>query len=380
MPLLVTIALIVVLLSFLIIIHELGHYLAAKWMNIKVEEFGLGYPPRAKLLFHKWGTDFTLNYTPLGGFVRIYGDDSESIEKGLEIPPDTDPAELPEYRNHAFSQKPIWQRAVVLLGGVAVNFLFGALAFAAIYTKVGIPEPYGYVKVTAIEEGAPASQTALAVDDVLIGFRDREQTVVTPTNAEFTGYIAEHLGQEVTIVYQRNREEQSVPLRLRTKEEIPAGGGAMGVGIEDTRFVFYPLWQRPFRGIVVGTSESLKLGLLIVRGLGEMVGQIFTRGQIPDELSGPIGIVSETQKSGILEDGWLGRLNWMALISVNLAIMNLLPIPALDGGRTLFLLLEPVLGSDRRLRWERQANYYGMLFLLGMIVLISLKDIWKIFR
>lgn len=363
-------------MSVLVIIHEFGHFIAAKLVGVHVEEFGLGYPPRAKILFEKWQTKFSLNIIPLGGFVRLYGDDAETVEKGAQRPA------LPPgvTADNRYSQKSIPARMAILLAGVAVNFLFGIIAFAGIYSAVGIPTARGEVVVTDVMEESAAVVAGIQADDTIVAFiDDGGQRVVLSESEPLITFISEHPEKEVQLVIRRNAEEQVV---TATPEKLAQAGevqGRLGIGLSDSELRFYPWWQMPFRGVWVGITESIRLGGFILISLRDMVVTSFQEGQIPADLSGPVGIVDQTYQSGILQDGWLGRLNWMALISVNLAIMNLLPIPALDGGRALFLLTEPLLGKERRTRWEQWANNYGMMFLLALIVLITAKDVWQIF-
>lgn len=376
MMFLLTILWILVLLSILVIVHEFGHFFAAKMVGVHVEEFGLGYPPRAKILFEKWKTKFSLNIIPLGGFVRLYGDDAETVEKGGAQ------TDLPEGVTHEnrYSQKSIPARMTILLAGVVVNFVFGILAFAGIYSTIGIPAERGNVVVTNVVEGSAAAQAGFQSDDVITAFtNDEGQRISLSESQQFIEFVSDHPEKELQVFVRRGEEEQILLATPEKNEETGEVQGRLGVGLSDSELVFYPWWQMPFRGMLVGLQESIRLSGFILVSLKDMVVSTVQKGQVPSDLSGPVGIVDQTYQSGILQDGWLGRLNWMALISVNLAIMNLLPIPALDGGRALFLLTEPILGKDRRTRWEQWANNYGMMFLLALIVLITAKDVWKIF-
>lgn len=368
---------VLVLLSFLIIIHEIGHFLAAKWAGVHVEEFGLGYPPRAATLFTRWKTRFTLNVIPLGGFVRLYGDDSESVER---IEPESRTQAVSE--SQAYRNKSVWQRFVILMAGVTINFLFGVIAFAVVYSSVGIPQvtPYNAIVVEAVNEGSPASQVGLAPETRITAVQlpgASEPTSVT-TTSEFTDLIVQARGQEVQLtVDHADRDDEVVTVRVRIVDETPEGEGSLGISIADSdvELTFYPWWQMPWRGMLVGLEQSFELSRQILVSLAEMVRDGLTRGQLPTDLSGPVGIVDQTVDSGVLTSGWVGRFNWMAILSVNLAVMNLLPIPMLDGGRIVFLLLEPLIGAERRRRYEQQALGFGLAFLVLLIVVITWKDI-----
>ncbi|MCD8484873.1 M50 family metallopeptidase [Candidatus Woesebacteria bacterium] len=282
-------------------------------------------------------------------------------------------------KKNAFSEKSLFARLAIILAGVVVNFLFGVVAFAGIYSTIGIPTPRGEVVVTDVKADSPAAAAGLQSDDVITSFTNEAGEPVSLTTSDaFIAYVESHGEEEITFTIQRGEEQQTLQAIPQLVTVDGQEAIRIGIGLSDSELLFYPWWQMPLRGAVVGLQDSVNLAVFIVQALRDMVVQSFQEGTLPKELSGPVGIVDQTYQSGMLQQGWLARLNWMALISVNLAIMNLLPIPALDGGRAVFLLLEPILGKARRLRWETWANNYGMMLLLGLIVLITLKDIWQI--
>lgn len=376
----VTIVWFLLVLSFLVLIHELGHFLAAKWIGTHVEEFGLGYPPRVKKLFTKWHTVFTINALPFGGFVRIWGDDAEQLEdteknddkSGAEVV--TSPAPKGSI---PFSSQPQWKRLVVILAGIAVNFVFGVLAFATIYSVTGIPERTGNVVISRVIENSPAQAIGLqAGDEVVAVETDQQSRTEIHNTMEFIQRIELVRGQEVQMTIRRDGEEQILVVTPRTVEETPVGQGSLGVGLDtNMEYRFYPWYEMPFRGMVVGVQDAFSLSGLILQTLGDMVGRIFLRGQVPSDISGPVGIVDQAVQMQAVRQGWMGTLNWAGLLSINLAVMNLLPIPALDGGRAVFIILETFIGKARRLRWERLVNGYSFFFLIGLILLITLKDV-----
>ncbi len=363
-----------ILLSVLIVIHELGHFLAAKFLGVHVEEFAVGFPPRIKKLFTWWDTPFVLNSIPIGGYVRLFGDDSETIEQLNEVQQTDGVTDA-----QAFRFKPIWARLIILLAGVFVNFLFAILCFSLLYSSTGIPEiQNNTVYIAGVEQNSPAGNAELQVGDQLIGFGETAESVQPVTDVtSFIEGIREIPSDTLFVTLDRSGDQMIEELSLR-----PAGtAGRMGVQLSPgVDYVFYEWWQMPIRGTIVGLQDSLRMTQLILTSLGNMLGGIFTKGTVPTDLKGPIGIFEETYKSGILQDGWQGSVNWLGIISLNLAIMNLLPIPVLDGGRSIFLLLEPILGRERRLRWEMRANAGGMMFLLGLFVVVSLSDVWGLFR
>lgn len=365
---LLTVVWFLIILSFLVLIHELGHFLAAKLVGVRVEEFGLGYPPRLKELFHWRGTIFSLNALPFGGFVRLYGDEGETLEKTSPTAPSADTA-------HQFSEQTIWKRLIIILAGVTVNFVFGTLAFAYIYSRIGIPAPSGEVLITTVIPDSPAATAGIQEGDVIVAAQDDHQEIRPTTANEFIYFVGENQGESITLTLDRDGQTQTSSVYVRTAEEIPAGEGAIGLGLNDSEMRFYPWWQMPLRGMWVGLQEAVAMGGLILQTLRQIVVDLFAHGTVPQEVAGPVGIVDQAVKVEVIKQGLLGNLKTAALLSINLAIMNLLPIPALDGGRAVFIVLEPLIGKNRRRRWEAKANTVGFVFLIGLIVLITVKDV-----
>ncbi|MCX6817144.1 MAG: M50 family metallopeptidase [Candidatus Beckwithbacteria bacterium] len=340
-----------IILSILVFVHELGHFLAAKKLKVKVEEFGFGYPPRI-LGIKKRGTIYSLNLLPFGGFVRMRGEDpSTSLRAGL-----------PQAKG-AFFLKSKRVRLIILIAGVVMNFILGVVLFGAIYTKTGIPQKTDYLTLTAVAVGSPAEKSGLKPDDKILGFKGSE---------EFINYINDQRGQEIRLKIKDGRELTVIP---RLVQDTPEGQGALGVGITDTETVFYPIWQRPFRGMWLGLQEALAWGGEILAGLGTMIAGLL-HGQMPKDVAGPVGIyqISKT----VAKAGFLAVLQFMGILSVNLAILNLLPLPALDGGRLLFLGIEAVTRKRIKPGIEQAIHMAGMLVLIGLMVLVTIGDIKRL--
>ena len=365
----------VVSLSFLVIIHELGHFLTAKLFKAKVEEFGLGYPPKAKTLFRKWNTDFTLNWLPFGGFVRLAGEERTSDEKDSDDSQDM------------FYNKPVWQRITVLVAGAFVNFLFGVAAFSFLFAVIGIPELKTLDKgivVTGISPDSPAEESGILPGDVItqVTFGDLVEPITSLD--QFVEVIGSQSGSTAEVTYKRGFEEPyevlSTSVYVRTPDEIPENDGAIGIGISDQiiEHVKYPWYQMPFRGAATGISSSFQFTLAILGGLGQMVGGIFSQGKLPTDVAGPAGIAYAAYKGNIFAQ-FEDTINFLGILSINLAVVNLLPIPALDGGRVFFIILEKLLGKHFKPAFEQYANVGGMALLLLLIVLVSFKDIGTIF-
>ena len=365
---------VILILSFLVILHELGHFLAALWLKIKVDEFGLGFPPKAKTLFRWHGTEFTLNWIPFGGFVRLLGEMSGESDSKF-----------------AFSERPIWQRLVVLLAGPAVNLLIAVVFFGVVYSVGGIPVSLnGEARISQVAPESPAARAGLLPDYRMVGFLPVEsaqtrEIQATPQISDVQLFIEAHRGQTWNVVLEGpcklavcegNRLEKS--LYLRTKEETPLNQGSMGVLFKEYELQFYPWYEMPIRGAQFGIQRTIDMTTLMLREFGSIITRIVTGQGVSESVAGPIGIVHQATEAGVASGGWLLLLNFAGMISLNLAVMNVMPIPALDGGRAVLVLAELVVGKRRMNSIEGYVNYAGFILLFSLLVLISLRDIWQL--
>jgi regulator of sigma E protease len=338
-------------LSLLILIHELGHFISAKIFKMEVEEFGIGFPPRIAKLFTWRGTLFSLNLLPIGGFVRIQG---ESYDPALEG------------EKNVFWERPRWQRAVVLLSGVLGNFLLGAILFGVVYSVMGVPTETGEVKIVGVAENSPATEVGMKEGDVVGGFETTEGLVE---------FIDENKGEEVGLLLKDSEGEREI--RVTPRENPPEGEGSLGVLLSDIELKRLPWWQMPFKGVVVGIKEAYAWGREIASGLtGILVGAIRGEG-VPEDVAGPVGIYKLSAQ--VNELGWLASLQFAGILSMNLMVLNILPIPALDGGRLVFLGLEMLIGKRRVNKIEGWVHGVGMILLLGLMLLVTIRDVGRLF-
>lgn len=348
------------ILSILVVIHELGHYFAALLFGIRVEEFGFGLPPKVMKLFRHKETDFTLNLLPIGGFVKLSG---EEYSDG-------------PVRGDMFYQKPIWQRAVVLTAGVVMNFILGVLLFAGVYSYLGIPEKTDRVKIEEVVKGSPAEMAGLKIGDRVSSIKyqvSREEGVSDVD--QFVKLVGENKGKEIVLkIVSKEGNERSVKVTPRVNP--PAGEGSLGVLLNSVELIKYPWWQMPFRGSVVGVKEAVAWGREILDGLAKTVGMLF-RGKVPDDVSGPVGIYQVSSK--VTKHGLIAILQFMGVLSINLAILNIMPLPALDGGRVVFLAVEKLIGKKWKNRVEGSVHSVGMIVLLGLMLAITIRDVVKLF-
>jgi regulator of sigma E protease len=365
-------------ISLLVIVHELGHFLVACWRGVRVEEFGFGYPPKLIKLFTWRGTKFTLNAIPFGGFVRMKGEDY-------------DPSRLPAPQHapsDAFYAKSAPSRLAVILAGPIANILFGMLAFSVVFGVVGIPKFLeDRPRIEAVAPGSPAEQAGIAADYEIVGFRLFDDFVETNTIDEVVDFVKVNQGREVTVLMVGPCVGFSCPeistekqLYLRPEAETPDKEGSMGVIFSDFFFEKGPWYKQIINGIAYGVQEALALGVIIVIAVADLFRDLLTSGTIPTGVAGPVGIVHQASRSNLLTRGWAPLAEFTGMLSINLGVMNLLPIPALDGGRVLFILLEKIVGKKRIQNIEGYVHYGGFLLLLSLIVLISFRDVVNIFQ
>ena len=353
-----------VILSALVLIHEAGHYFAALKAGIKVEEFGFGLPPRL------WGikrgeTEFTLNALPIGGFVRLYGETPDGVS--VRADGKTEPID----QTRTFLSKSLWARAGVLLAGVTSNLVLGMLIFMVVYT-IGLPQ-FGVKPV--IDQIAPNSPAALA------GMKKGETIVSldgTPYNdlkPGFSEVIQQHKGQPLTLILEKDGQKRQ--LAVTPRQQAPAGEGLLGVVLKGDPYVAkverYPFYKAP----LVGVTQALAFAGLIFTSLGGIVGGFFSHGTVPSDLAGPVGIATQL---GVARHLGAVLVLWFAgILSINLAVVNVLPFPALDGGRLLFVAIEAVTRRKVNPNVERWVHTIGMAVLLTLIALITISDIRKLF-
>lgn len=345
----------VVALSILILVHEFGHFFAAKITGVKVEEFGLGLPPRI-IGRRKWGTEWSLNWLPIGGFCRLFGEDPS--EKGANK------------RKYSFLNKNPWQKMLIVLGGVTMNLVLAVVVFTVVYSILGVPVEKDRVKIIGVAKDSPAGNVGLKEGDVILKINNIEVKKAD----ELTKEAGKNKGKEVELAV--DREGQSMSLSVQVRENPPEGEGSMGVVISNTEMERFK-WYEFYKGIGAGFKEAYYWGKIIFGGVMDMIGSLF-RGQVPKDISGPIGMYQAT--SSIRNNqGFLALVHFFGVVSVNLAIVNVLPFPALDGGRIIFVLYELLTKRRANEKFEAAVNNVGMIILLGLILLVTIGDVSRVF-
>lgn len=344
-----------IVLSILVIVHEFGHFIVARRAGIWVEEFGFGLPPR--VFGKKIGeTLYSINLLPFGGFVKLHGENTEDSV--------TNP-------KRAFITRSPGVKTLIVIAGVIMNFILAVAAFAIVYSFSGVPRNTGKVEVVDARDGSPAATSGVVSKDVIVMVNDRAIT----KNSEFIEYVDQYKGKEITLQVRRARESQPISLKMTPRENPPEGEGALGVVIVDSEIYFPPLWQRPFVGIYHGFKEALFWGGAVILGFVSIIKNLFS-GVFPKDVAGPAGlfvITSEVAKTGILP-----LINWLGIISVNLAVLNIFPIPALDGGRLLFIGIEKIFGRRVIPKIEAYLHLAGLGILVLFLLAVTFREVLMI--
>jgi regulator of sigma E protease len=353
-------------LFLLVLVHEWGHFIVAKLTGMRVDEFGIGFPP--KLFGIKRGeTEYTFNAMPIGGFVKIYGED------GSPEAPTVD-------RDRSFSAKSKWAQAAVLLAGVTMNVLFAWFLFSTAFA-IGVQSPVNEATatesakliITSVLPGGPAAEALIPPNAVIHGVTAGGETLDTLTPSAFTAFLDAHKDMSVTVAYEHNGG-------LLVTEITPRGGviadapdrAAIGVALALIDTVAKPIPLAIKEGFFHTITMTRDIAVGVVKLLGDAVQfkADFT------QVAGPVaivGLVGEASAFGITS-----LIMFTAIISLNLAVVNVLPFPALDGGRLLFVIIEAIKGSPIPMRYASSLNMVGFALLILLMVLVTWNDIARL--
>lgn len=386
--------------GLLVLVHEFGHFITAKWAGIRVEEFGLGFPPRM-VGFRKrpgrgweviWfgglraegdagmtqtplggtsggvtkfgatpagGTIYSLNFIPIGGFVRMPGENGDVYD------------ESGNYDPHSFAAKPAGKRLIVLVAGVAMNVLLAVVLFTFAYT---LGEPTFPAMVGVVVPGSPAAAAGLRSGDSIVDVNGQPVQQFTDVQAIVSKAIAAdkdknaHATLPVQLVIRHTKSATPIATTVNVRVHPPTGQGPMGIE-EKVVFVSSPVWEAPIKGV----QHTYQVTSDFITAIVQMI-----TGSLTPQIAGPVGIVKITGQvaASTANLGWWPLLSLTAVLSLNLAIINILPFPALDGGRVVLVLIE-VLRGGKRLKPEREGiiNLIGMAMLLTLMVVITYFDV-----
>ncbi|MGD1003647.1 MAG: M50 family metallopeptidase [Minisyncoccia bacterium] len=356
------IILVIIGLSLLILGHEAGHFFVAKLFGLKVDEFGIGFPPR--ITAKKIGeTEYSINWLPFGGFVRISGERGEleiiDPEGGAPEAASTAPPQATDADNaHLFYTQPAWKKSLIVLAGVFMNFILGWL-FIAIVFMVGVPQT---LVISGTQAGSPAAAAGIQAGDVVKGYTDAQS---------FINYIDANKGQQVIVTVIRNDKDISYAMTPRVN--APADQGALGVALEEGGAAR----ENFFKAIWDGLQDAAIISWLTLQAFYELLKQIFVHASIPADIVGPVGIFGIAEETGHI--GLTYLLQFLGIISINLMIVNCIPFPALDGGRFLVVLFEKIKGSPLPYKVEAWINGVGFALLLLLMVVLTVRDVSGLF-
>jgi len=364
-----SILLFLAVLFVLILVHEWGHYITAKLTGMKVEEFGIGFPP--KVWSKKKGeTEYSLNALPIGGFVRILGENGLSEEEGGVAAADKD---------RVFGARPKWAQIVVLLAGVTMNMVLAWLLITATHT-IGVMTPVSEEAASSkaelfIQEIIPEGPAAdvLPAGAVITGAQAGEVSLETLTPTGLTEFVNTVGAEPITVTYMLGAESREAVITptVGLIEEDPERAliGVRPVLVEDQS---------------VGIGEALKLGTIetlartqfVFNGLWDLIKTSVAGTADYSQVAGPVGIAVMTDD--VAQLGIVALLQFMAMLSISLAVINLLPVPALDGGRIVFVLIEAITGKEIPPTWAGRVNLTGFALLMLLMILVTYNDIVRL--
>ena len=334
-----------------------------KKFGIKVEEFGFGFPPR---LFgiKKGETIYSINWIPFGGFVKILGEDGDERENP-----------------RSFGAKPISAKLKVIVAGVTMNFLFAifllilgnffGLRIGLFDEELANQARDKKVQIIQVVLESPAEKAGLSILDEIVGFLYKGQEIRISTTEEVQEFTSQHRGENITLLIQKGTE--IFPREVQTRANPPPGEGSMGIVMALTGVVSYPWYESIWRGAYDGAILTYHT----VYGYWLLLATLFVDGKLIGEVSGPIGIAGITGQAARVGFSYL--MQFVALISINLAVLNIMPFPALDGGRAVFILAEKIRGKAADKRIEALVNSLGFALLLALMIYVTVKDILKFF-
>jgi regulator of sigma E protease len=399
-------------LFVLILVHEWGHFIVAKKTGMRVDEFGIGFPPKL-FGFKKGETEYTFNALPIGGFVRIFGEngeepfspvEGEALDRRSEVDAEageggtkvisqnishqessvspvegedvTQSKKTAKYDSRSFYSRPKWAQAAVLIAGVVMNVLFAWLLFSVTY-MVGVPTaideatagPGAELVIVQTLSDSPASVIpAGAVITGVVADGDRILSPVTPTG--FTEFVTSVAPEPIVVTYSLADQETTVAITatqglVEDQPDRYVVGASLAL-VENQSMSFFAALKTG----AISTWEGLQA---ITFGLVTLISQIFTGTADFTQVAGPIGIVGMVDDAAAF--GFTALLTFTAIISLNLAVINLLPFPALDGGRLVFVAIETITGKDIPAEWAGRINLVGFALLLLLMVLVTYNDI-----
>ncbi len=375
-------------LAVLVLAHELGHFVTAKRNGVGAEEFGFGFPPRLMGTYkdkdgkRKWvfgnkeieeeikdreETIYSINLLPFGGFVKITGEDGEQED------------ENGKKNKKSFANQSVWVRFKILVAGVTMNIILAVVLFSLAFW-MGLPEMLPDdntsanipITITMIGAKSPAEEAGLQMGDKIFGLIMKNgQEIKLSSIKEFQELAKNNKGQKLTLLIQHPNDSENIKVSLTPRVNPPAGEGAIGIGLAKTKVVRHTFLQ----SVKLGVITTWNMIRMIFDFLGKLIASPFTHQSVAGDVTGPIGIAKMSGQAAKLGLAFL--LQFTAMLSVNLAVINILPFPGLDGGRIFFLLIEKIKGSPLKQNLEQKINTIGFILLLALMVVVIVKDVFR---
>lgn len=368
-----TLLVFLIILGVLVFVHELGHFAVARRNGIKCDEFGFGFPPRIAGVYRdekkdKWkfvlgnkhveskNTVYSVNWIPLGGFVRIKGEDGENKKE-----------------KDSFASKSAWVRIKVLGAGVTMNFILAWVLFSWLL-MMGINQEVDQndssvsgtkIQIVTVAAKSPAYEMGIREGDTVVKCVGQDSKCNAPfaNIVELQNFVKENKGKEIILQIERGDKKHEFEGFVR--EQAPEGEGLLGIGLAQTTFVKYSFWE--------AIKEGPKVMWNVLVMMGYVLKSLFA-GDVSN-IGGPLAIAHYTKQATALGFSYIIQL--AALLSVNLAVVNILPIPALDGGRILFVLIEKIKGSPVSHEMEGTLHTLGFMLLMALMVYLVIKDLFR---
>lgn len=351
-----------IVLGLLIFVHEFGHFIWAKLFGVKVLKFSLGFGP--KLISRQYGeTEYLISAFPLGGYVKMFGENPGELEEEQLSPGDL---------QRSFATRPVWQRFIIVAGGPVFNLIFAMLLFFIIVWVAGLPQPVDTTTIGGVGQDTPAAEAGLQVGDTILAIDDKE----TRHWEDVSLYIKNSEGREVVLTLKRKEQVLDVAVTPRMEITRNIFGEEVGsrylIGIARSEEVIYEKVGF-IKSLQAGISQTWSWMYLTVMGLVKIIQKVVPAS----ELGGPILIAKIAGER--MEAGWINFLYFMGVLSVNLGILNLLPIPILDGGHLVFFSVEAVLRKPLNLRTMEILQQIGLVLLGTLMIFVFYNDLVRVF-
>ncbi|HZK54178.1 MAG TPA: RIP metalloprotease RseP [Desulfosporosinus sp.] len=339
----------------MVMIHELGHYMVAKWIGVKVIEYSFGFGPKL-LGYQGKETFYALRLIPLGGFVKLHGMDAEIDDNGKEVI-------APIHDVRSFNNKPVWQRMAVIVAGPVMNFVLAIILFVGVFAYLGIPTAADTNIIGSLAPGKPAVTAGIQPGDKILAV-NKEPTL------DWTGLtkaIHAKPDQVLSLTLERAKDQQHETLSVKAEKDAESGYGMIGIAPE---VIYSPV------SILEATRFGLKRAVDFTSLIMVTLTQMIT-GKIPADVGGPVMIAQVIGEGA--HQGLANLLSLTGVLSIQLGLINLFPIPALDGSRLVFLLIEGVRGKPLKPEKENMIHLVGFVLLMALMIAVTYKDILRLF-